>query len=155
MTPAILECWKGQCVRDLSYCQIQTDPAVLGSLYSLSKWGISNKSIPSNDKIIFHVLFGAFHITPRISKSLKRAGATWIDRIRGQNNGHWWIHDWFKVSFVKLKFTAKLFNFFSDAETEVWQTTNEKDSLVDPKLPHAKFVHGVALYIVDFDFCKK
>jgi len=47
----------------------------------------------SHDKIIFHVLFGAFHITPRISKSLKRAGATWIDRIRGQNNGHWWIHD--------------------------------------------------------------
>jgi len=42
----------------------------------------------------------------------------------------------------------------SDTETEIWETINEKGSLIDPKLPHAKFVHGVALYIVDYDFCK-
>ena len=44
---------------------------------------------------------------------------------------------------------------YSDAETEIWDTTNEKGSLIDFSLPHAKFIHGVALYIVDFDFCTK
>ena len=46
-------------------------------------------------------------------------------------------------------------DYLSDTETEIWETINEKSSIIDPKLPHAKFVHGVALYIVDSDFCKK
>ena len=44
-------------------------------------------------------------------------------------------------------------NIFSDAETEIWDFINENNKMVDPTLPDNKYVLGIGLYIVPFDFC--
>ena len=45
--------------------------------------------------------------------------------------------------------------FQSDAETEVWTMVNESNKTIKPSLQHMHYTYGIALYAVDFDFCRK
>ena len=44
---------------------------------------------------------------------------------------------------------------FSDVETEVWKMTNGENKTIAPSLPHMNYTYGVALYPVNFNFCRK
>ena len=52
------------------------------------------------------------------------------------------------IYFIRLKNII-----FSDVETEIWNFTNENHKIINPTLPNDRFIYGVALYIVPFDFC--
>jgi len=42
-----------------------------------------------------------------------------------------------------------------DAETEVWTMANGENKTITPLLPHMHYTYGIALYVVDFNFCRK
>ena len=48
-----------------------------------------------------------------------------------------------------------LLNNFSDVETEVWTMANGTHKNISPSLPEKDYIYGVALYSVDFNFCRK
>ena len=56
----------------------------------------------------------------------------------------------------KLLIFFNVFLFFqSDAETEVWTMVNGSNKTIKPSLQHMHYTYGIALYAVDFDFCRK
>ena len=40
-----------------------------------------------------------------------------------------------------------------EAETEIWDLENDKMEMITPELKN--YEYGIALYVVDSDFCKK
>ena len=44
---------------------------------------------------------------------------------------------------------------FSPLVTEVWEVENGNNKIIEPTLPDGRYDWGVALYVVDKDFCKK
>ena len=56
----------------------------------------------------------------------------------------------------KFLIFSEFFLFFqSDAETEVWTMVNGSNKTIKPSLQHMHYTYGIALYAVDFDFCRK
>ena len=45
--------------------------------------------------------------------------------------------------------------FLSNLDTEVWDLENGTNKIIDPSLADNYYVNGMALYVVDGDFCKK
>ena len=39
--------------------------------------------------------------------------------------------------------------------TEVWELENGTNKIIEPTLPDNHYAFGIALYVVDKDFCKK
>ena len=39
--------------------------------------------------------------------------------------------------------------------TEVWELDNGTNKTIEPTLPNGYYIYGIALYVVDKDFCKK
>ena len=48
----------------------------------------------------------------------------------------------------------KISNWFSDAETEIWELENGNNKLIDPVLPTNQYAIGIGLYPVDYSFCQ-
>jgi len=46
-------------------------------------------------------------------------------------------------------------SFFSPLFTEVWKLENGNNKIIQPFLPDEVYAYGIALYVVDKDFCKK
>ena len=46
-----------------------------------------------------------------------------------------------------------IIDFFSDLETEIWNSTDETNKVINPTLPNDHYSHGIGLYIVPFNFC--
>ena len=44
---------------------------------------------------------------------------------------------------------------YSSLVTEVWDLKNGTNKIIEPRLPDDRYVYGIALYVVDKDFCKK
>ena len=44
---------------------------------------------------------------------------------------------------------------FRPLVTEVWELENGNNNIIQPTLPDADYMYGIALYIVEKDFCKK
>ena len=61
---------------------------------------------------------------------------------------------------TKSSFTSFLDHFieislFSSLVTEVWELENGNNKTIEPTLPNDDYAYGIALYIVEKDFCKK
>ena len=46
-------------------------------------------------------------------------------------------------------------SLFSPLVTEVWELENGNNKLIEPTLPDWHYTWGIALYVVEKDFCKK
>ena len=46
-------------------------------------------------------------------------------------------------------------SLFSPLVTEVWELENGINKIIEPTLPNGEYVNGIALYVVEKDFCKK
>ena len=46
-------------------------------------------------------------------------------------------------------------SLFSPLVTEIWQLENGNNKIIDPALPDNDYVGGIALYVVEKDFCQK
>ena len=46
-------------------------------------------------------------------------------------------------------------SLFSPIVTEVWELENGINKIIEPTLPNGEYVNGIALYVVEKDFCKK
>ena len=46
-------------------------------------------------------------------------------------------------------------SLFSQLVTEVWELENGKSKIIEPTLPDNEYAVGIALYVVEKDFCKK
>ena len=57
--------------------------------------------------------------------------------------------------FQRLNEKNPLKSFFSPLVTEVWELENGNNDIIQPTLPSADYIYGIALYIVEKDFCKK
>ena len=44
---------------------------------------------------------------------------------------------------------------FSPLDTEVWELENGNTKIIEPTLPDDAYAVGIALYMVEKDFCKK
>ena len=44
---------------------------------------------------------------------------------------------------------------FSPFVTEVWELENGNNKIIQPTLPDGDYRYGIALYVVEKDFCKK
>ena len=66
-------------------------------------------------------------------------------------------------SHAKSSFTSFLGHFilpsikslFSPLVTEVWEFENGNNKIIQPTLPDDDYAFGIALYVVEKDFCKK
>ena len=45
-------------------------------------------------------------------------------------------------------------SLFSPLVTEVWKLENGKNKIIEPILLNSDYVAGIALYVVEKDFCK-
>ena len=52
-----------------------------------------------------------------------------------------------------MKKTIK--SLFRPLVTEIWQLENGNNKIIDPTLPDFDYVAGIALYVVEKDFCQK
>ena len=46
-------------------------------------------------------------------------------------------------------------SLFSPLVTEVWELENGINKIIEPTLPNGEYVNGIALYVVEKDFCKQ
>ena len=46
-------------------------------------------------------------------------------------------------------------HLFSPLDTEVWEFENGNNKIIQPTLPVDTYVYGIALYVVEKNFCKK
>ena len=49
-------------------------------------------------------------------------------------------------------FTKK---FFRDLDTEIWEFETGNYRIINPSLREGEYAGGIALFVVDADFCKK
>ena len=53
-------------------------------------------------------------------------------------------------------FKSVIFNeFLFSVATEIWELENGNNKIVNPTLTNYDYSHGIGLFAVDFDFCKK
>ena len=45
--------------------------------------------------------------------------------------------------------------FLSYLDTEIWEFEAGNNNVIDPSLPDWDYAYGIALFVVDADFCKK
>ena len=103
-------------------------------------------------------------------RSESRTLRSWFNHSWPSNYDYWWKCFGFQVSNVylflinvffynKLKYKLNLFNFSVATEvwemTEVWGKLKFGSKIINPSLPDGHFASGIALFPVDFNFCKK
>ena len=56
--------------------------------------------------------------------------------------------------FSAIEWKNLLQSLFSPLVTEVWEFDNGNDKIIEPTLPDWHYSYGIALYVVEQDFCK-
>ena len=57
--------------------------------------------------------------------------------------------------FSAIEWKNLLQSLFSPLVTEVWELENSNNKIIEPTLPNGHYGVGIALYVVEKDFCKK